>query len=319
MYFTARSGSGALATRCRLVSQPAAPVSRDGEFDRHVLGLQRLHEVEIVGRDVDLLLLPQRGEGAEVGADRADIRQQFAQRLEGRLEVGLAAALDAVEFGQEGDAELAVERGEADAALVFRIPQIVPALRRRLDLLRIIADADHLHGDLRAPFVLEFRDQVLEVRRLGRRIFDDQPFLDGIEHLRRVEERDVERRLVALGRGQARDLIGAEHDRLRHRGAGRRLEGRRDDVAVGLVPGAGEGRGHQRLRLRADDRRHGEAGAERGGAADQGPAVKTIVSCAAPSLWCQDAGKTWQASGEVGATCTWSPVCRMVSGPRAAR
>ena len=97
----------------------------------------------------------------------------------------------------------------------------------RRDLLRVVADADHLHGDLRAPFVLEFRNQLREVRRLRRRIFDDQAFLRGIEHLRRVEERDVEWRLVALRGGEARDLVGAEHDRLRHGGAGRRLEGRR--------------------------------------------------------------------------------------------
>src|SRR5262249_23834728 len=101
------------------------------------------------------LLLPQRRVGAEVGGDRADIGQQLAQRLEGRLEISFIAALEPIELGEEGDAELAVERGQADAALVFRLPQFVPALRRRRDLLRIVTDADDLPGDLRAPFVPE--------------------------------------------------------------------------------------------------------------------------------------------------------------------
>jgi len=44
--------------------------------------------------------------------------------------------------------------------------------------------------------------------------------------------------------GQARELIGAEHDRLGDAGAGFLLEGRRDDVAISLVPGARKGRRH---------------------------------------------------------------------------
>ena len=48
--------------------QAGRPADRTGrgnrELDRDVLGLQGLDEVEIVGRDVDLFLLPQGGERA---------------------------------------------------------------------------------------------------------------------------------------------------------------------------------------------------------------------------------------------------------------
>src|SRR6266702_1945044 len=54
--------------------QAGLPADRTGgryrELDRNVLGLQGLHEVEIVGRDVDLLLLPQRCESAERSEER---------------------------------------------------------------------------------------------------------------------------------------------------------------------------------------------------------------------------------------------------------
>ena len=82
-------------------------------FDRNIFRFQSLHEIEVVGRYVDLFLLPERGIGAEIGGDRADIGQQFAQRLICRLEIGLGAALDPIELGQERDAELAVERRQA--------------------------------------------------------------------------------------------------------------------------------------------------------------------------------------------------------------
>jgi len=67
---------------------------------------------------------------AKVGADGADIRQQFAQRLERRIEIVVGAALDPVQLGNEGDAELAVQGGQPDTALVFRIPKVFPTGRR---------------------------------------------------------------------------------------------------------------------------------------------------------------------------------------------
>src|SRR5262249_24286264 len=205
------------------------------------------HEIEIVGGDGDLLLLPERCVGAEVGGDGADIGQELAQRLEGGLEVTFVAALEPIELGQKGNAELAVQRRGTHAPLVFWLPQFVPAFRRRGDLLRVVADADDLHRDLWAPFVLKDRQQLGIVRRLGGRIFHDQTFAGRIEHLWRIEDRNVEGRAAPLGRLQARDLVGAQNDRLGDRGAGGAAECRGENVAVGLVPGTREGGGNRRL------------------------------------------------------------------------
>jgi len=102
-----------------------------------------------------------------------------------------------------------------------------------------------------APFVLRRRQQLLVIRRIRHRVFDDQAVADGVDHLRRVEERDVERRLVALGRGPAArpDRSPSTIDCVTEAPVNC-LKARRDNLAVGLVPGAGEGRGDQRLRLR---------------------------------------------------------------------
>src|SRR5262245_65794585 len=94
------------------------------------------------------------------------------------------------------------------------------------------------------------RQQLAVARRLGDRIFDDQALAGGVEHLGRIEDRDVERRAAALGGLQARDLIGAKDDRLRHGGAGGAAECRSENIAMGLVPGAGKGRGAESLSLR---------------------------------------------------------------------
>ena len=77
---------------------------RHREFNRHILALERLHEIEIIGRNVDLLLLPERRVGAEIGGDHAHIGQELAQRLEGRLKIAFVAALEPVEAGEKGHA-----------------------------------------------------------------------------------------------------------------------------------------------------------------------------------------------------------------------
>jgi hypothetical protein len=62
------------------------PRGRDRQIDRPALGLEGLDEIEVVGGDVNLLLLPQRGVGPEVGADGADLLNRRGQRrCRGRL------------------------------------------------------------------------------------------------------------------------------------------------------------------------------------------------------------------------------------------
>ena len=73
-----------------LVVQPTRPVVRHRELDADAAPLSVSTKLKLYGRDVDLLLLEQRRMRAEVGRDGADIRQDFAQRLEGGLDVGLA-------------------------------------------------------------------------------------------------------------------------------------------------------------------------------------------------------------------------------------
>ena len=198
-----------------------------------------------------------------------------------------------------------------DASLVFRVLQVVPVLRRRRDLLRVVADADHLHGDGRPPLGLERRQQPRKIRRLRRRVFHDQPLARGVQHLRRIEHRDIEGRLVALGRLQARDLVGAEDDGLGHRGARLLGEGGRENLAVRLVPGAREGRGDERLALRAQARGNDRCGADGGDSADQCAAIDACGHDNSPRCVVQVDGKTWQAARETGATWTLSPGLRM--------
>ena len=159
MYFTARSGSCALATRCRLVSQPAAPVVGMANSTGTSFAFSVCTKLKLYGAMSICSCCHSVAKAPRLAPMAPTFGSNCAQRLEGRLEVGFAAALDAIQFGEEGDAELAVERGQADAALVFRIPQVFPALRRRRDFFRVVADADHLHRDLRTPFVLEFRNE----------------------------------------------------------------------------------------------------------------------------------------------------------------
>src|ERR1041385_698360 len=139
--------------------------------------------------------------------------------------------MEAVDFGKIGQAQLRIKRCQADAPFVFWILEIVPTLWRVRDLLRVVADADRLNSDFRAPLVLKLRNKTSEVGGLRRRILDDQPGFSGIEYLRRIEHSHVERRLVTLRGRQPRDLISGKHDRLRHRSTGRGFKRRRDDIA----------------------------------------------------------------------------------------
>ncbi|HEY8441882.1 MAG TPA: hypothetical protein VIK79_10595 [Xanthobacteraceae bacterium] len=110
--------------------------------------------------------------------------------------------------------------------------------------------------------------------RLSRRIFDNKPVLDCIEHLRRVEERDIEGRLAAFRSSQPRDLVGPEYDGLRDRSAGSGLEGGGDDIAVRFVPGARKGRRDERLGLAECMRCKREARAQCGAAAQDASPVE---------------------------------------------
>ena len=59
-------------------------------------------------------------------------------------------------------AERGVHVGQANAALVFRLPEVRPRGRRILDLVRIVGEANDLEEGRRAERLLRDRDQVLQ-------------------------------------------------------------------------------------------------------------------------------------------------------------
>src|SRR5262249_47581647 len=130
---------------------------------------------------------------------------------------------------------------------------------------------------LRSPFVLKDRQQLGIVRRLGGGIFHDQACAGGVEHLRRIEDRNVEGRAAPLGCLQARDLVSAQNDRLGDRGTGGAAECRGENVAVGFVPGTGKGGGNERLCFRKCARGKNGGCAKRRGSSEQASAIHGLT------------------------------------------
>ena len=239
--------------------------------DLDAFALERLDEVEVVDGDVHLLLLDERGVRPQVGRDGADVGQQGPQREEAGLEVRFATALQARQLHDERHAQARVQRGQADASFVGRVPEVVPRARRRLDLLRVVGEADGLHRDGGAPLVPERWTELVEVRRLRGRVLLEHALLDGVEGRPFVEDGDVERRLAARGR-QLGHLIGRQHDRLRHVSVRLLLEIGREDLAVDLVPRTRERRDDELvLRVRGNRRERGNG--EGGAAPHERPAI----------------------------------------------
>src|SRR5262249_14827250 len=93
-------------------------------------------------------------------------------------------------------------------------------------------------------------------------------------------------RAAPLGRLQARDLVGAQNDRLGDRGAGGAAECRGENVAVGFVPGTGKGGGNEHLCLRECARGKNGSCAKRRGSSEQTSAIHGPPSSAVHfTLW----------------------------------
>src|SRR5262249_12550975 len=106
---------------------------------------------------------------------------------------------------------------------------------------------------------------------------------------------------------QARHLIGAQDDRLRHGGAGGTAECRGENIAVGLVPGSGKSRGDERLSLRECPPRNEGSDAQRGRSRQHASTIHGHVSSAVHS---HALGNTRHAASDAAATWTLSPGCR---------
>ncbi len=202
---------------------------------------------EVVGRDHDLAGRHQ-GRHVEVGLQHG---RQLAQLLIGLVQVLRAAA---EQLAGQHDHRLAGgvdDVVEADAALELRVgPQILPGLRRGLDQVGAVAEAERRDHADRGPAVAGLGDRVQilvvghqrEVELLEIPLLAQQRGEDLVHHHHGIG------RLVPAGRPQGRGEGAAEADVELGLGAGRGLEGRHQALAPERLPDPAIGGDHQLLR-----------------------------------------------------------------------
>ena len=134
-------------------------------------------------------------------------------------------------------------------ALEFRLPQVGPRGRRRLDLVGIVGEADDLEERRRAHRLLRFGNEVLVVRALLDRERLDEILPDGHQRRTWIMQHHVDRRIGAR-RLYFCDLVDRQHRVEHDRRIGVRLaEGRHQHRLVGLLPASRECRENQRAGL----------------------------------------------------------------------